>query len=589
MRRFFVMMTLCALAFVSCDPEPVPQPEVKEPILTLTSEVTLEFDAEGGEGVITYTLENAVEGVQLTASCVEEWVANITVGESVAFIVAANDIDEARETAVVVAYGELSFEVAIKQAAKMSNPEPEPEPEYTELPHLSGIYFDNQYGATEHDYNYSLALSTNANCYDIITGDVALYENSTYLFLDLYASVPAANYNISFAVPEGEYVLDVEDSAVAGTIGASYSSLYITNEESGVEVFFVEGSVTVTAEGIEAKLYDDAGNEYHYFCSQTLVDNSNNFGPAWAPAEQSTLTGDLNVEFLNGEVYAECYGDYYVIGKNTWLYFVEDYTTGDSFCFELLADMDAAYPMGRFPISNDLNNEQMALPGYVNGDGNTIWSWYHLYNAGSVIGAAPIVDGEIVIKNNGDGTLTVTIDVEDDLGNKLTGLCVANGAPEEPESSLSTLDGDVELVFSADNSLSYADCFGNYYNTDSYMWGLYFQNYTSKEQLYIEIMHSNHLYEMPLGTYTASDDIYDTGVLIKGGYDVDGYQAYSWYTRLATDTHGDAIAPICDGEITIEEAGDELYKVTFDLVDDRGNRIEGVYEGRMILEDFRIN
>jgi hypothetical protein len=121
------------------------------------------------------------------------------------------------------------------------------------------------------------------------------------------------------------------------------------------------------------------------------------------------------------------------------------------------------------------------------------------------------------------------------------------------------------------------------------MWGLYFQNYTSKEQLYIEIMHSNHLYEMPLGTYTASDDIYDTGVMIKGGYDVDGYQAYSWYTRLATDTHGDAIAPICDGEITIEEAGDELYKVTFDLVDDRGNRIEGVYEGRMILEDFRIN
>jgi hypothetical protein len=432
-------------------------------------------------------------------------------------------------------------------------------------------------------------LSNQENCLDIITGEVTLLENSTYLFLDLYASESAENLNVSFNIPEGEYVLDVTDSAVAGTIGAYYTSLYITDEVEGVEVFFVEGSVTVSAEGIEAKLYDNEGNEYHYFCPQTMVDNSDNFGPAWAPEGQSTLTGDLAVEFSNGAVYAECYGDYYVIGKNTWMYYVDDYATGDSFCFELLTDVDAAYPLGRFSISNDLNNEQMALPGYVNGDGNIIWSWYRLYYADSVIGAAPLVGGEVVIEDNGNGTVTVTIDVVDDLGNKLTGECVAYGAPEEPETSLSTLDGDVELVFSADNSLSYADCFGNYYDTDSYMWGLYFQNYTSKEQIYIEIMHANHLYEMPLGTYSASGDIYDTGVVIKGDYDVDGYQAYSWYTRLKTDTQSAATAPIFDGSITIEEAGQELYKVTFDLMDDRGNKIEGVYEGRIILEDFRIN
>lgn len=164
--------------------------------------------------------------------------------------------------------------------------------------------------------------------------------------------------------------------------------------------------------------------------------------------------------------------------------------------------------------------------------------------------------------------------------------------PEEPvfpENPLSTLDEDVEVAFSADDSLSYADCFGNYYDTDSYMWGLYFQNYTSKEQLYIEIMHSDFVYEMPLGSYKASDDIYETGVVIKGCIDVDGYQAYSWYTRLATEAQSGATAPIFDGSITIEEAGEGLYKVTFDLVDDRGNKIVGDYEGRMILEDFRIN
>jgi hypothetical protein len=193
-------------------------------------------------------------------------------------------------------------------------------------------------------------------------------------------------------------------------------------------VFFVEGSVTVTAEGIEAKLYDEAGNEYHYFCPQTMVDNSDNFGPAWAPSEQSTLTGDLEVEFLDGSIYAECYGDYYVIGKNTWMYYVDNYATGDSFCFELLTDVGAEYPVGTFDISNNLNNTQMALPGYVNGDGNTMWSWYYLYDGSNdVVGAAPIVGGEVVIVNNGDDTFTVTINVEDDLGNKLTGECTAYG------------------------------------------------------------------------------------------------------------------------------------------------------------------
>lgn len=435
MKRLLLLFAL--VAFAACQtetpepqpqPEPEPQPEVKEPKLTLISENILEFEATGGEGIITYTLENSVEGTELEAECEAEWVANLTVGENVTFSVAANDVEQVRNTSIFVTYGELSFEVAVKQAAKEAEPTPEPEPEYTELPYISGIYFGNSYGATENDYNYSLALSTNENCYDIITGEVTILENSTYLFLDLYASEPADNLNISFNIPQGDYTLDTTDSAVAGTIGATYSSLYIAGDVEGEEILFTSGSVTVTAEGIEAKLYDEVGNEYHYFCPHTLVDNSNNFGPQWAPEEQSTLTEDLNVEFTDGSIYAECYGDYYVIGKNTWMYFVDDYATGNSFCFELLTDTSAEFPEGTFPVSNNLNNTQMALPGYVNGDGETMWSWYSLYDAdNSVIGSAPIVGGEITITDNGDDTFTVTIAVVDDLGHNLTGECTAYG------------------------------------------------------------------------------------------------------------------------------------------------------------------
>lgn len=158
-----------------------------------------------------------------------------------------------------------------------------------------------------------------------------------------------------------------------------------------------------------------------------------------------------------------------------------------------------------------------------------------------------------------------------------------------PENPLSTLEGDIVVSFDADNSLSYADCFGDYYHTNSYMWGIYFQQYTSKEQIYIEIMHPEHIYEIPLGHYISSESIYDTNILLKGCIDTDGFQAYSWYTRLKSDEQSGAIAPIYGGSIDIKDLGDGVYRATFDLIDDRGNNICGTYEGRMILEDFRIN
>ncbi|MBO5717114.1 MAG: BACON domain-containing protein [Alistipes sp.] len=125
MKRLLLLLSM--VAFAACQPEtpepepqpkPEPEPELKDPILTLTSEATLEFSAEGGQGTISYTLENKVEGTELEATCQAEWVMDLSVADSVTFTVAANDVEQTRETTVVVAYGELSFEVALLQAAK---------------------------------------------------------------------------------------------------------------------------------------------------------------------------------------------------------------------------------------------------------------------------------------------------------------------------------------------------------------------------------------------------------------------------------------------------------------------------------------
>ena len=122
LKNLFYMLLALPLVFAACEPTEEPTPEVKEPKLTLTSFDEINFEAIGGQGEIKYTLENAVEGVKLTATCEAQWVADVTVGETVTFTVAANEETEGRETKVVVAYGELSFEVAVKQAGKAEAP-----------------------------------------------------------------------------------------------------------------------------------------------------------------------------------------------------------------------------------------------------------------------------------------------------------------------------------------------------------------------------------------------------------------------------------------------------------------------------------
>lgn len=130
MKKFITLALFAAL--VGCketnepapQPQPDPTPEVT-PTLTLESEAQMEFGYEGGQGVIEYSLENAIEGATLTAECEAEWVSNIACAETVTFDVAENDTEEARETEVTVKYDDASFVVTVKQAAKSVAPTPE--------------------------------------------------------------------------------------------------------------------------------------------------------------------------------------------------------------------------------------------------------------------------------------------------------------------------------------------------------------------------------------------------------------------------------------------------------------------------------
>ena len=326
-------------------------------------------------------------------------------------------------------------------------PDPGPEPDPTPTPEVcdkhdvdlvlsetSGIYYGNKYCTSEDVYNYGLVISNKANVYDIVTGDImAIWPNSQYFFLDLYSATPSQNYSISFKIPNGVYNFDVNNSTDAGTVGAEYSYLVLVGEdtesEDGAEVvFFESGVVTVSDNLIDAVLITADGKQYHIQCGDDDVDNTNAFGAAALPGEFSTLTDNVSIPFAEPMVFAEHYGDYYVIGKDNWVLYLYDLAAGHTVMLELLAPVSngAELPLGTYAVSNDITKSRVTLPGYVDAFGEMYFSWYAQMNfeTEEALAAAPVKTGTVTISKEGE-EYSVAFDLKDDLGNAITGTCVA--------------------------------------------------------------------------------------------------------------------------------------------------------------------
>ena len=282
LKNLFYLLFALPMVFAACSeteepapqPGPGPEPQPETPVLTLTSDATLEFEAVGGEGVIEYTLENAVEGTELTASCEDEWVADVTVGETVTFTVAANEDAEARETKVVVAYGELSFEVAVKQAGKTKKPVfklvSEDTMEFGQEQQTGTIEFklENPIENVEVSAKANAAWISDVTVKEstiefvVAANDGAAREakiTATYGMLEFKVTVKQAAY----VAPAPEIIIDSADKQFEAAGGNGEIAFRVNNTVEGVEATAASNvewiSVTSCANGVVA--YTVAANE----------------------------------------------------------------------------------------------------------------------------------------------------------------------------------------------------------------------------------------------------------------------------------------------------------------------------------------
>lgn len=501
MKKLFYLLLCMPLAFASCDKlfEDGNEPAKKSYVLTLTSEATLNFGAEGGEGVITFALNEATrEGSapQVEATCEAQWVSNLKVAETITFAVAEND-GEARETKIVVKYGEQSFEVAVKQEAKGEDPKP------------------------EYAMNIKLAAAMR-----IPSAELELPNNIFALaFIDDAENV---ELGVVLVGAEEDTILKAGNYASNNeTLLAEECEMYIYEPEG--EYAFTEGLAVVAVEEdvytFDIELADAEGAIYHFSYSGVVLDME----PAETP--EATTFNPVKVEAYRA-------GSWDLGNFELDLYI-------DEVNYHSLDMMDYVNP----------NNAYLSAGQYTMDNGGiTSWSNF-LWNINTGEGAY-IVDADITLTHNANGTTTIEGYFESEYGNRLdinwTGFVKGFdfGGAEELEDIVfeaKYFSGEYsapEYISTHNYWISLTDAAGSTTANATYF---YFD-------LYADSIDEAHT--IPNGVYTY--DTYDTYAAFTCasyytyGYTTDADGVPSWYnftsgTITVTDNKLEAVMTLEDG------------------------------------------
>lgn len=408
MRKIFIILA-AALSFAACNndkPTPI-EPDGNAPVLTLTSEGSLWFEAEGGEGVITYTLDNPAEGLKLEATPSVEWITDITVGDSITYHVAANDGEEARRGTIIVEYGQESFSVSIMQRAKLD----------------IDIQFMGKY--LQGSFYFDKVEGTDAYRYNIIVSDKGmnqsgnLYDDASYYLFDLYAATPAEN-GVAI-IPNGEYSLGIEKRA--GTINNGYSYLTKTTSSGTTKLHYTELRLVVSDNKIEAFITLENDEVHHLTYEGSLAID---FYHADNNSGYSTLISDYSFDINDGLFVGAYVGNMYYYSADTcqvYLFEELDLETGEEFGDEF--QLDLQLPRGEKDICGSYTPgttvghfligtmEDLGGGQYMQTNTWYMTAGYHDF--------APLVDGVITVEKDENDLYTFTIDCVDDEGHKISG------------------------------------------------------------------------------------------------------------------------------------------------------------------------
>jgi hypothetical protein len=382
--------------------------EAATPIITLVGEDTISIDRSGQKVEIKYTIENSNPVDYVFAKTSADWIYSIECkGGKANLGIATNTSGKERETTVTVGYGSASFDVTIKQAGTGDI--------NFKAPILWGDYYGD--ALTPGAANYWFFLSDRG--FD--TEDKS-YPNATYYRIDAYG--PLATGSGIVAIPDGTYTYDPNNTYAQWTFTAEWSGYWVTDANAHRDEIIKFEEATLVVEGEKITLNAKINGEQHtvvYEGENALLDCQSSVKVL------TTLDGDYEADLSDHRMVYECYGDYYDFGAFNWMFVIMP-NDGSGDCMQLdviTGHNDRESGFAGDYVSSDVLKQWSFIPGWTDGY-NMQCSWFFNNSEGE---QAPFRGGNVSVVDNGDGTMTVDIDVTDDRRNHITGTWT--GVPEQ--------------------------------------------------------------------------------------------------------------------------------------------------------------
>lgn len=267
-KRFFAILATIALLVSSCEPvvtDPSNQNGGNEPAVsfTITSSKEIKVDSNTAWSIILYSIENPVEGNEVTATADVDWINTFDHSQMgrIKFVINENPNEEARQGIITVGYADTDYTITVYQEGK-----PRPEEHLIEAPYLLGHYYGDY--ASNGNYNYYVVLSESDYFKNQPLSNDA-FKGAGYKFnLDIYSTERPADYD-HIKIPNGVYTFNKNNDGAAGTF-LECASLYKEFDSDGFEIVgtqrvFLEGVLTVTDDLVKLEVvFDDPEDEDSY-------------------------------------------------------------------------------------------------------------------------------------------------------------------------------------------------------------------------------------------------------------------------------------------------------------------------------------
>ncbi|MBR6630736.1 MAG: BACON domain-containing protein [Alistipes sp.] len=558
MKKFFYFLLALPLVFAACENTEEPKPVVKDPVLNVT-ETTLDFVAEGAEGTIHYSVENAVEGTEVEATCAAEWVTNLTVAENITFVVEANE-GEARETSIVVAYGDLQKSVAVKQAAKGETPKPTapvleavtPEVEYS---------WDTTMGEVEFKLENPIdGVEVEAKSGAMWISQVQVKENKILFAMsenkgEAREGKITAQYGmlepIEFIVKQGAYV------APAPVVNINEQSVELAYDAT-------EGSFTYTVEnpveGVEAVATTDAEWISNLTAADGTVSFTTSVNEGFVRSATITLTygeASATIEVKQGAAGQDPDLNYYVYDMVSFEAKPRTANVWDIIMSEKHTDLGTPYTRitvqlpedntGLIPTGEYSTEDGSILVNSSTENGNSEWRY--------TSSGADITICELYVENDLEAH-TSYIEGTFQIGNDVYGFSYEGAVKGFMYEELGEEGVTNWTSFTCKHS--YGDCYAINGAAEGFTVEFFIHE--------VGVTSSNHADVPTAGTYPVLNWMYSTSENYcegtNGGSKVNGIYLQS------------------GGEVVIEEVA-EGYTVTFNVVDSNGTAWKGSYTGAL--------